>query len=207
MKKIKVRVDLDDVLNKFSEYFLDVHYKHTGEELDFVSWDLHKHSKFGLDIWNHLERPDFFLNAPVEHNAKKLIDYLDIHGSVFEYFIVSSYYGDDDKVFDYIYKQKKMWLLKHFSEKASRRLILVNGSKKDFPADIVIDDYWKNLVEGVDESLKLFYVRDHNKNIMIDTDYLKKVNTEGDGHNEIINILSDVVFFNDIESYLKNEFS
>ena len=204
MSKIKIRIDFDDVLNRFSEHFLDYHYKKTGEKLKWNNWDLHLDSKYGLDIWNHLGDKNFFLNAPMEHNADKLIDYLDNQSSVFEYMIVSSYYGDDDDVFDNIYREKSAWLYSYFGDRAMKRLILVNGSKEEFPADIVIDDYYKNLVESkLEDSLKLFYVRDHNSNISIDKPYLKRVSN----HNDILSILKDVIYHDSIESYLENEFT
>jgi len=203
MSKIKVRVDLDDVLNKFSEYFLTYHYEKTGEELEWNSWDLHLDSRYGLDIWNHLSDKDFFLNMPVEHNAEKTIEYLDNQSSVFEYMIVSSYYGDDDDVFDNIYRQKSAWLYQYFGERAMKRLILVQGSKEKFPADIYIDDYYRNLVEdGAEEKLKLFYTRPHNKNISVDNEYVLRVSK----HDQIRNILRDISFHTDINSYLESNF-
>lgn len=204
MGKIKVRVDLDDVLNKFSDYFLTYHYEKTGEELEWNSWDLHLDSRYGLDIWNHLADNDFFLNAPVEHKATKLIDFLNTQSAVFEYMIVSSYYGDDDKVFDNIYRQKSAWLYSHFGDRAMKRLILVQGGKDQFPADVYIDDYYQNLSEkGSEDKLKLFYLRPHNRNINIDDPHVVRVST----HDQIIEILKEVSAHTDINSYLESEFA
>lgn len=200
MPKITVRVDLDDVLNKFSEYFVNFHYERTGEQLEFVSWNLHEYSRYGLDLWNHLEDPNFFIDAPVELNAPKLIDFLNNQSSVYEYMIVSSYYGDSKKVFENTYRQKQAWLYKNFGEKASKRLILVRGSKKEYPADIIIDDYYINLEEASDHSLKLFYRRDHNRKIILEDPNVISV----ENHNDIIKILTDMLFYSDISSYTKS---
>lgn len=204
MSKISIRVDLDDVLNRFSEYFIDYHYKQTGEELENNKWDLHHNSKYGINIWDHLSDNGFFSDIPMERNADKLIEYLDYVGdSKFDYQIISSYYGDSEKDFRNIFLQKKAWVYEHFGEKAVKKFKLVQGGKEEFPADIVIDDFYENLLyDNLSNSLKLYFIRDHNKNKKLDVPYVTRV-TE---HNTIIDLIKDISFYEDIESYLKKEY-
>jgi len=200
---ITFRFDLDDVLNRFSEFFLDYHYKKTGEQLVWESWNLHLHSRYGMNIWNHLEDPDFFTKIPMELNADRLISYMDSQASIFDYKIVSSYYGDKKKVFKDVFMQKKSWVYKKLGERAMKRFILVKGSKENFPADVIVDDYYQNLIgTEIQKSLKFFYKRRHNHNINLNTNYLVEISSI----KELLSYIEDIPFYNNIDSYLKSEF-
>jgi 5'(3')-deoxyribonucleotidase len=73
---IKINLDLDDVLNDLSTYWMDVHYEQTGERVIPTHWDLHSLSDHGQMIYNHLREPFFFYNCPMKEGADQLIEFL-----------------------------------------------------------------------------------------------------------------------------------
>lgn len=163
MQKLKINIDLDDVLNNLSPYWMQVHYEKTGEKLKASEWELHRISKFGDLIYSYLTEPEFFYNAPLKEGASKIFEYLGQNAEHYDYTILSHCTHEAERFIDDIRDQKTRWLTEHFNEDVASRLILTPESKGKFPADIIIDDKPKNLVESTKCKYKLLVRADHNR--------------------------------------------
>ena len=203
---IKINVDFDDVLNQLSIHWENEHYTRTGEQLSFTQWDLAELSKFGNAIYEYLSEPFFFTDVEVKKDANILIDFLRNNTSVFSYKIISlCHETEDSPVFKNVYSQKREWLIRHFGEDVADKFVLTNKSKKNFPADIVIDDYFKNLIESKRGCLKLLMDAKHNQNVSV-----REVQSKCDGgsvkrvksHSEIVDILEQIKFYGSVENYM-----
>lgn len=206
--KITVRIDHDDVLNNFTEHFVQRHYENTGEKLSPSGWDFHEDSAYGEEIYDLLAERDFFITAEIEEDADKLFMFLENNSSVFDYQIVSSYYGSSEKEFEHTYRQKINFYNKHLtnSKDVIDRFTLVNGGKEDYPADIIIDDHMDNLKGKNDtgKNLKILYHSPHNKSLRNENDDPTIITNIGSMMN-LISLLRDVMVQGNVENYLKNK--
>jgi 5'(3')-deoxyribonucleotidase len=161
--KITINVDLDDVLNSLSSHWKRLHYLETGEIIKFKTWDAHKHSIYGLDIFKYFDYDGFFYDVPIKKGATELITYLMNSADTFDFQILSSYSGIKKEKYKSIYKQKYEWLKFHFNEDIANRLNLICDSKGLYKVNIIIDDYQKNLIESVYSTTKILIRAEHNK--------------------------------------------
>lgn len=207
MNKFKINIDLDDVLNDLSTHWEATHLERTGENVSFTQWDVSELSIYGKAIFDYLKEPFFFYEAPVKDTASELFDYLRLNTATFSYRIVSACNeAEDSDVFKSIKAEKYMWLGEHFGSDVADKFILTNKSKKNYPADIVIDDYYKNLVESKKGCIKFLYNCRHNANVSIrelkslcDGGIVKRVSN----HRDIIEELEALKFYGSIENYIK----
>lgn len=193
---------MDDVLNEFTDHFVRLHYERTGETLVFDIWDLHEKSEHGLAIWDTMKVKDFFYDAPVQEGVHLLFKFLEVNSSVFDFKIVSSYYGDCDKAYEDTKRQKIAWLSKHFKNNdLIERFHLVRGSKQEHPADIILDDHVNNMTG---DKLKILYQRKHNtwfKSTNDDPTILTNIDTLP----KVVSLLRDVVVEGSVERYMENK--
>jgi 5'(3')-deoxyribonucleotidase len=207
MSKFKINIDLDDVLNDLTTHWEATHHQRTGEKISFTQWDVSELSIYGTAIFDYLREPFFFYEAPVKDTAIELFDYLSINTSIYSYKIVSACKDDEDSdVFKAVKAEKYMWLGEKFGSDVADKLILTNKSKKNYPADVVIDDYYKNLIESKKGSIKLLYNSRHNANVSLrelrslcDGGVVKRVSN----HRDIIEELEALKFYGSIENYIK----
>jgi len=162
--KITINVDLDDVLNSLSSHWKRLHYLETGEIIKFKTWDAHKHSIYGHKIFKYFDYDGFFYDVPIKKGATELITYLINSNDIFDFQILSSCSGTKKEKYKSIYKQKYEWLKFHFNEDIANRLNLISDSKGLYKANIIIDDYQKNLIESVYSTTKILIRAEHNKN-------------------------------------------
>jgi 5'(3')-deoxyribonucleotidase len=138
---MKIAVDIDAVLGDLispilkevnKEYLLNLHYE------DITEWEFCTGSmNISKEIKKYLQNPDFVLNLPLINGAKESIKHLSIKNKII---IATSRPKETEK-------ETIEWCNKHFS---FHKFINFNGnSKKDFPADVLIDDYIKNIEEFV----------------------------------------------------------
>jgi hypothetical protein len=191
--KIRVNVDLDDVLSDFVTYWMQVHYEYTGEQITPNKWDVSSLSIHGSRVYDYFSMKDFYYNSPVKVGAQTMIRYLEDNSETFSYKIVSSC-KQEGNVFDYIYDQKYMWLSEHFSPEVAEKLILTDKSKKNFPCDIIIDDYVLNLVETNAKCVRMLMHCNHNRfvNIVEDIPLRNGVNIRVKTPEQVVTILRSI---------------
>jgi hypothetical protein len=206
-KKIKINLDLDDVLNNLSLHWKQTHYQSTGENLPFNTWNVGENSQYGERVYEHLTAPNFFYNCDRKHGANKLIDYLQNNQYLFDTKIVSMcHYEKGSSNYESIKLQKIQWLHDKFKEASIvSNFHLVNETKSGYLCDIIVDDYAKNLNEVKKKNvLKLLFSAPHNKDV--DLKHLQKVfggyYVRVNNHDEVIEILKDVSFEGSVENYI-----
>lgn len=206
--KIKIRFDMDDVLNDLSNYWMDIHHSETGERLKATQWNVHELSEFGESIYDHFTSQDFYLNVPIKDGARRTIDMVEKNPHIFDYVIVSSC-RQEGSAFDYINYQKLEWCGDHLSDTARMNFVLTDEDKSEFKANIIIDDKPENIInQGCSGCLKLLFASSHNKQASLtdlrekDTDTNSKIMKVKD-HKELQKILRTVLKDQSLESYLE----
>lgn len=160
--KIRIRVDMDEVLNTLSDYWLEMHYEQTGEKLVATEFYMDNVSKYGKDIYSYFSEPNFFYNAPPRDGLSDFFYFMDSNLNYIDYRIVSSSFTDDKNMRKYLYDQKYQWLYDHVGEHVADRLILTGDSKKGYPADIIIDDHINHIKDSPKRALKILFKATHN---------------------------------------------
>ena len=203
-KKIRVRLDLDEVLNNFADYWLDIHYERTGEELKPTTFDMDNVSKYGEAVYDYFYEPSFFYDIPVKAGATKLLNFLDQNSQYIDYIIVSSVgFTDDKKVREYVREQKHAWLLANFESHVADKLITSGKSKKGYPADIIIDDLDKHIIEAPKKALKILFQAEHNKKVDI-SQFDERTLVGIKDLKEVEEIIRGVIFEGSIDNYLES---
>jgi len=201
--KIRVRLDLDQVLNELAEHWLTLHYEHTGEKLNATEWGLDKISKYGNSIYDYFYEPNFFYDIPIKPGSVRLINFLDQNSQFIEYIIVSSIdFTEDNLVKKYVEDQKRAWLLANFGDHVSDKLITTGSSKKGYPADIIVDDNIKHILDSPKNSLKILFQAEHNKKVdpsQFDEKTLIGIRTL----KEVEDIIREVLFEGSVSNYFK----
>lgn len=206
-EKIKINLDLDDVLNNLSFHWKQVHYEMTGEKLPFNTWNVGENSIYGERVYEHLTSPNFFYNCPRKHGANKLIEYLENNKYVFDTRIISMCHHDKETPeYESIKLQKKQWLSEKFDNKSVvSNFHLVNKSKSGYLCDIIIDDYMKNLNEVRKKNvIKILFSAPHNQ--QEDIEHCQKIfgglYIKAKNHDEVVDILKDVLYEGSVENYI-----
>lgn len=204
---ILINLDLDDVLNDLSTYWMDMHHEHTGERVIPTHWNLGSLSDHGDNIYQYLEKPFFFYNCPKKIGADHLVEYLMSNSRVFKTTVVSSCYAEPkSEYFQNVYEQKKQWLADNFEYPLHENFKLVHNSKRGVPCDIIIDDYVRNLNETKRKNVvKILFEARHNQN-----ESLKPHQEEHGGlylraksHAKVVDILRNISFHGSINHYIE----
>ena len=206
--KITIRLDLDDVLNDLTLYWMELHYERTGEKINLKSWDVHEQSKYGEKIYDYFNEENFFYNIPVKEGAKRLIRFLDENSFMFDYNIISSCSRETATEFEYISEQKYFWLRDNLGEYSAQKFTLVGNDKSKFSADMIVDDSVDNLInQGNGHCVKVLFSAPHNINF--NTNELSEEYDEHfvriDTHTELLELIKEIMSQGSVKNYLNNK--
>jgi 5'-nucleotidase len=149
----RILVDMDGVLADVYTRFLELHEKETGiiktmEELIDI-----KEAESFPQVLKWVDTPGFFRSLPVIPDSQRVLKSLN---EVYDIIVVSMATEFPASLTD-----KQLWLNEFFPFISWKQVVLC-GNKSLIPADIMIDDHFKNLDNFVGETL--MFVQPHNIN-------------------------------------------
>lgn len=132
----RLAVDMDGVLADVYQQFIRKHYEESGELLSIDTMaGLHEGQVFP-HARKHVTSKGFFDDIPVVPNSREVLEELNRHYKVY---VVSA-----AMEFPLSLGEKQQWLDRHFPFIGWRQRVFC-GSKEIIKADIMVDDYFKNL--------------------------------------------------------------
>jgi 5'(3')-deoxyribonucleotidase len=151
MKRILVDMDgvLADVYSRFSElYEEETGLKKTIDEIIGL-----KEGEAFPEALRWVKTPGFFRTIPVIHDSQRVLKLLN---ETYEIIVVSMATEFPASLTD-----KQLWLIEHFPYISWKQVIFC-GNKNLIPADIMIDDHFKNLDSFKGETI--MFLQPHNMN-------------------------------------------
>ncbi len=141
MRKLRIAIDMDDVMANTSQKTIQLHQEFFGSnwsESDFDGLgfqELIKEEEYEV-IREKFFEPGFFADLALMEGVQEVMAYLHAHHEVF---IVSAAMEFPNSL-----TEKQAWLGRHFPYISWRNIVFC-GDKSIITADILIDDHEKNL--------------------------------------------------------------
>lgn len=147
-----IAVDMDGVLANVYSQFIQMHAAEFGKmyTMDEIS-GLPELEVFPNER-EYVNSPGFFRNAPVINDSQTILRRLN---DAYKVFIVSAAMEFPNSL-----AEKQLWLNEHFPFIGWQQMVFC-GSKQIIKADIMIDDYFKNLDFFTGETI--LFTQPHNK--------------------------------------------
>jgi len=149
----RIAVDMDGVLADVYSQFIAMHAAEFGIEIPRDQAIGRPEAEVFINERKYVNAPGFFRNAPVMEHSQRILQQLH---QQYEVFIVSAAMEFPNSL-----SEKLSWLGEHFSFLNWKQFVFC-GSKAIIKADIMIDDYFKNLDHFSGETTLLF-TQPHNQ--------------------------------------------
>ncbi|WP_276133380.1 5' nucleotidase, NT5C type [Polluticoccus soli] len=159
----RLAVDMDGVLADVYSQFIKKHHEETGEWLSLNSMTGLSEGQVFPHGRKHITTKGFFDDIQVVANSQEILEELNKHYKVF---VVSA-----AMEFPLSLSEKQQWLDRHFPFIGWRQRVFC-GSKEIIKADIMIDDYLRNLDSFEGET----YLFTEPHNALVDLGRHKRVN-------------------------------
>ena len=139
---MKIGIDLDGTLSDMHAPWLAIYNERFGDNLtkeDLHGWDIDRYVKpeCGEKVFEILDEPGFFRNAPVQPFAQEALTLLRKDHTLY---VVTAYYH-----LNAVMEQKIGWLLEHFPMIDPKNIIFCNPKSLLSGLDLLIDDSPKNI--------------------------------------------------------------
>ena len=149
----RILVDMDGVLADVYARFLELYEEETGIRKSMDELIGIKEGESFPEVYRWIETPGFFRTMPVMADSQRILKKLNDH---YEIIVVSMATEMPASLTD-----KLLWLIDFFPFISWRQVVFC-GNKSLIPADIMIDDHFKNLDNFRGETL--MFVQPHNIN-------------------------------------------
>ena len=143
LRKIRVGIDLDNVLNDLNVKWIE---RYNNDYNDYLkpqqvnSWFIHRYTKNGFGIYNYLKDTDLLEELEPTKDSKMYLELLNkLDYPKFELFVVTA--TDYNNI-----KNKIDWINKYFKGVFSSSNIIMTKRKELINVDILVDDAAHNLV-------------------------------------------------------------
>jgi 5'(3')-deoxyribonucleotidase len=153
---IRIGVDLDNVLNNLNTEWINTYNKLNDDSLtieDIKSWDFHKYTKNGNEIYTYLNNDLFAKLKPLPYSIEATKHIMKCH----ELYVVTASYPNTIEV-------KMNWLQEYFPHISYDNVIICQ--RKDLVnVDLLIDDSPENILNFPKDVIVMDYAwnRDVNK--------------------------------------------
>jgi 5'-nucleotidase len=149
----RILVDMDGVLADVYTRFLELYEQETGLKKPLEELNDIKEGESFPQVLRWVDTPGFFRSLPVIHDSQRVLKSLN---EVYEILVVSMATEFPASLTD-----KQLWVNEFFPFISWRQVVFC-GNKSLIPADIMIDDHFKNLDNFTGETL--MFVQPHNVN-------------------------------------------
>jgi 5'-nucleotidase len=149
----RILVDMDGVLADVYTRFHELYEAETGKRKTLEEIVDLKEAEAFPEAVRWVRTPGFFRNLPVVHDSQRVMSLLN---AKYEIIIVSLATEFPESL-----TEKQLWLNEHFPFIHWSQVVLC-GNKSLVPADLMIDDHFKNLDNFKGETL--MYIQPHNLN-------------------------------------------
>lgn len=157
----RILVDMDGVLADVYPRFFELYEQETGHKKTMGEIVGLKEGEAFPELYRWVETPGFFRTIPVMPDSQRVLKLLN---KTFEIFVISM-----ATEFPVSLTDKQMWINDHFPFISWRQVIFC-GNKSLIPADLMIDDHFKNLDNFKGETI--MFIQPHNIN---NTDHQHKI--------------------------------
>lgn len=153
MYLIKIGIDFDNILNNLNECWLQRYNNDYNDNLtieDIKSWDVHKYTKNGEEIYTYLTEDLFASLSPLPHSIEVTEKLQRKH----ELFVVTATFPENMKV-------KMEWLEKYFPHIPYDNVFICQ--RKDLVnVDLLIDDAPFNILDFPGKTIVMDYAWNRN---------------------------------------------
>ncbi len=160
----RILVDMDGVLADVYTRFLELYEEETGNRRSLDEIIGLKEGEAFPEVFRWVETPGFFRNIPVIPDSQRVLKLLN---ETYEILVVSMATEFPASLTD-----KQLWLNDHFPFISWKQVVFC-GNKSLIPADLMIDDHFKNLDNFNGETI--MFIQPHN--ITITDHHHKTVST------------------------------
>ena len=157
----RILVDMDGVIADVYPRFFELYEQETGNKKTMGEIIGLKEGEAFPELYRWVETPGFFRNIPVIPDSQRVLKLLN---ETYEIIVVSMATEFPASLTD-----KQLWLNDHFPFISWRQVIFC-GNKSLIPADLMIDDHFKNLDNFKGETI--MFIQPHNIN---NTDHQHKI--------------------------------
>jgi 5'(3')-deoxyribonucleotidase len=149
----RILVDMDGVIADVYTRFLDLYEQETGIRKNMDDLIGIKEGESFPEVLKWVDSPGFFRSLPVIPDSQRVLKLLN---EVYEILIVSMATEFPASLTD-----KQLWINEYFPFLSWRQVVFC-GNKSLIPADIMIDDHFKNLDNFQGETI--MFIQPHNIN-------------------------------------------
>ncbi len=149
----RILVDMDGVLADVYTRFLELYEEETGNRRSMDEIIGIKEGEAFPEVFRWVETPGFFRNIPVIPDSQRVLKLLN---ETYEIIVVSMATEFPASLTD-----KQLWLNDHFPFISWKQVVFC-GNKSLIPADLMIDDHFKNLDNFNGETI--MFIQPHNIN-------------------------------------------
>ncbi len=149
----RILVDMDGVLADVYTRFLELYEEETGNRRSMDEIIGIKEGEAFPEVFRWVETPGFFRNIPVIPDSQRVLKLLNEN---YEIIVVSMATEFPASLTD-----KQLWLNDHFPFISWKQVVFC-GNKSLIPADLMIDDHFKNLDNFNGETI--MFIQPHNIN-------------------------------------------
>jgi len=149
----RILVDMDGVLADVYTRFFELYEKETGLKKTLEELTGLKEGDAFPELFRWVETPGFFRTIPVMPESQRVLKLLN---ETYEIIVISM-----ATEFPVSLTDKQLWLNDNFPFISWKQIVFC-GNKSLIPADLMIDDHFKNLDHFDGETL--MFIQPHNKN-------------------------------------------
>lgn len=152
---MRIGIDIDGTLNDLHKPWLELYAEKSGDRIrkeNIFDYDI---SQFVLPSWNKkifdlLDTPGIFRNAPVQENAIESVKQLQEWGN--EIYFISAF-----NPFYQSIPEKYEWLQEHFEFVDLRKAVFFCSEKHLINVDVLIDDCFANIENRAMHQIGILY--------------------------------------------------
>ena len=137
MERLKIGIDLDDVINNLGEVWVDTYNRMYGDNLkveDIKTWEIQNYAKYGMRVFDALKVPGVCQRLSIQPGARQTIEWMQKFADVY---IVTATYPEN-------FLDKVNWLNEHLPTMNPKNIIVCHH-KHLIELDYLIDDSPKNM--------------------------------------------------------------
>jgi 5'-nucleotidase len=147
----RILVDMDGVLADVYPRFFELYEKETGNRKTMDELTGLKEGEAFPELFRWVETPGFFRTVPVMHGSQRVLRLLN---ETYEIIVISM-----ATEFPLSLTDKQLWMNDHFPFISWKQIVFC-GNKSLIPADLMIDDHFKNLDNFEGETI--LFIQPHN---------------------------------------------
>jgi 5'(3')-deoxyribonucleotidase len=149
----RILVDMDGVLADVYSRFFELYQEESGQKKSLEDLIGLKEGEAFPELFRWVETPGFFRTIPVMPDSQRVLKLLN---QAYEIIVVSMATEFPESLTD-----KQLWMNDHFTFISWKQVVFC-GNKSLIPADIMIDDHFKNLDNFKGETI--MFIQPHNIN-------------------------------------------